>query len=75
MTMKLVNSSEYADFVEWLRSVLNERSLQHLDDRALCAYLNDMHDDGYIEVSGQYTHSGNPVTAEFPELASGMTDD
>lgn len=68
MPTALVESDQYKGFVCWLRSVLNDRAKEHLDDNALCAYLRDMHCDGYIEISGQYTASGNPVTGCFPEL-------
>lgn len=72
MSTELMNDPKYADFVNWLRAILNEESLYTLmvrGDSVLCCWLNDIHEDGYIEVSGQYTYTGNPITAEFPELA------
>ena len=61
------------DFAQWLRSNLNARACEALDDdresHVLSAWLEDIDPDtGHIEIPARMSRTGNPVIGHFPEL-------
>lgn len=70
---------KYADFIEWLNENVTAQCRELLDpaqgtrqiaDDALAAWLDDIDEDGHIEIPAVKSANGNPVNGRFPELAN-----
>lgn len=70
MTNRIATDPRYAEFLEWLRENVNDDLRERLEYSYECfvSFLEDIDIDGHIEIAGQYTNTGNPVTNTFPAL-------
>jgi len=71
-------TDQYPQLADALRGALNERSLSRLDspiddesNAAMLAWIEGVREDGHLEIGGQHSRTGNPVTilATDDELA------
>ena len=76
MKIKYNIETQYQCFYLWLNQHLNDACLSNLksghvvDDSTLTHWLSCIDETGHIEIAGQYSKSGRPVTGDFPQYAN-----
>ena len=76
-------SKDETEYLEWVAANVRPEIAKELlmdegtpySPRCAAAWLNSVGENGYVEIGGQYTLSGNPVTGHFPELAAELWGD
>lgn len=60
--------TQYLDFYQFLLDNVRKDCLP-VDDNQFAAWMGDIDENGHIEIRGQFSVTGNPITGSLPDLA------
>ncbi|HET6724784.1 MAG TPA: hypothetical protein VFH85_02125 [Gammaproteobacteria bacterium] len=65
-------------YLQWVYLHANQKVREALfneEPRAINAWLNDVDENGHMEIAGQYSYSGNPIVGSFTDLGAEIYGD